>query len=372
MTDSTRVNETIDFIDTYANAPQMRRQAAAQFCRQNYPKLSLFDFGPYNTEFHALSSDMSVKHNATVAPGDKADRAKRRAIFLIWKSINKRGPDPQIVARADAAMSMATGNLDAALEDAILKASVFHSPAAAADVFTHDVMAHTRRFLTAHKVIVQGVGTGAAKFTNVANPDFTNVLNFHFQYNPSRDRFVFAGNANPNSAAHTFQTVSVPAVTWYDVPGNGGEIAPSPHADFSQILGCELVNANFMLTTQFTGCAFCWTDNGGVLRAAHVAPAKPNYTDLALPTSHPGGGNGLAQRIAAQGNAAGMANAGPAALSLFGRGAGNAPPIGGGNSFYPNANLTYATIIGRNVGGWKFYMQAIDNGGNISEARRIY
>lgn len=380
VTDSARVTETIAFINNHATSLPVRRQAAAQFCRQTYPKLSVFDFGAYNTEFHALSSAMSVKHHATVPAGNQDERATRRAIYLIWKSINKiAGPHPNIAARADAAMGMATGNLDAALVDAILKASVYHSPAAAADVFNNEVVAHPRRFLTAHKVIVLGLTRGGDKFTNPASPSFANVINFSFQYDPTNDRFVFAGNGNPNMAAHVFPTVSVPAVIWYDVPGNGGELAPSPRplADFAQILGCELTGANFMLTTQFTGCAFCWTNHGGVMRAAHVAPAKPNYVDVNLPTSHPGGGNGLASRIVAQGNAAGMANAGGpanaggAAVTVFGRGAGNAP-VAAGNPFYPNANLTYATIIGCNTAGWRFYMQAVDTGGNISEARRIY
>jgi hypothetical protein len=185
---------------------------------------------------------------------------------------------------------------------------------------------------------------------------------------------VFNGMVSAQyGAAHTFTTVSVPAVNWYDVPGNGGQQNPNVPADFSQILGCELTGANFMLTTQFTGCTFCWTNQGGMLRAAHIGPTRAGYPAANLPTSYPGGGNGVAQRMIAQANpAAGMANAQGAALHVFGRGAGNAPAIGGGNPFYPNANLGWATIIGRNAGGWKFYLQAIQAGTNqIMEARRI-
>lgn len=142
---------------------------------------------------------------------------------------------------------------------------------------------------------------------------------------------------------------------------------------FANILGCELTGATFMVTTQFTGCTFCWTNNGGMIRAMHIGPTRAGYPSAALATSYPGGGNGVATRIVAQGAGAGMANAAGAALHVFGRGAGNAPAINGGNSFYPNATLEYATIIGRNSGGgWKFYLQAIDSTThNISEARRI-
>ena len=46
--DSTRIDETIAFINNNANLRQAQRQAAAQFCRQTYPKLSPLDFGPYS------------------------------------------------------------------------------------------------------------------------------------------------------------------------------------------------------------------------------------------------------------------------------------------------------------------------------------
>ena len=87
--DQSRVNETISFINNNLNFPQVRRQAVAQFCRQTFPKLSLLDFGPYKNEFHALSGEMSVKQHATVPAGTQPERAKRRAIFLIWKVLDK-------------------------------------------------------------------------------------------------------------------------------------------------------------------------------------------------------------------------------------------------------------------------------------------
>jgi len=70
MTDQSRVTETIAFINNNPNFPVVRR-AVAQFCRQTFPKLSLFDFGPYHTEFHALSGGMSVKQHATVPAGPR-------------------------------------------------------------------------------------------------------------------------------------------------------------------------------------------------------------------------------------------------------------------------------------------------------------
>jgi len=144
-------------------------------------------------------------------------------------------------------------------------------------------------------------------------------------------------------------------------------------ANFWQILGCTLMGADFMLTTQFTGCTFCWADIENVIRAAHNGPTKAGYTDAALATSYPGGGNGVATRIIAQGAAAGMANAPGASLRVFGRGAGNAPAIGEQNPFYPNLALQYATIIGRRKNDiWKIFLQVVDTTGALSEHRRIH
>jgi hypothetical protein len=383
-TDQTRVTETINFINNNVNVSVLRRQAVAQYCRQVYPKLSLIDFGAYNTEFHGLSGEMSVKRVVTTVPaGNAAERMKRRAIFLIWKVMNKtlQGAQAQTSAKSTAAMTMPTGNLDAALADAMLKASVCASPASAADVFQTDVLHHTRRFLATHKVFVKGLPRGADKFTNLAGADFTNVLTFHFQYDCGGDRFIFNGAADARyGASHAFQTVSVPAVAWHDVAGNGGERAPRVPADFSRILGCELTGAPFMVTTQFTGCTFCWTQHMGVIRAAHIGPTKAGYPSAALATSYPGGGPGVAQRVLDQiqqaaggggGAPAAMANAAGAPLRIFGRGVGNAPPLAGGNSFYPAVNLGWATIIGRNAGQWKLYMQSVSPALQITEARRI-
>ncbi|MBV8186026.1 MAG: hypothetical protein JO339_02190 [Alphaproteobacteria bacterium] len=377
---STRVNETIDFIGTNGNFSPVRRQAVAQFCRTTYPKLSLLDFGPYSSEFHTLSSDMSVKQHATVPAGNQTERAKRRAIFLIWKSIDKAYLAGTLPA-AQAAMTMPTAQLDNVLADAMRKAAVCASAAGAADVF-NELTTAPAGFLASNRLIVLGSPKGASKFRNLNSASYTNVRDFKFQYDPVNDGFMLGVDAMGNYGAfHLVKAVSVPAIAWYDVPGNGGEQAPAQSANFAQILGCELSGANFMLTTQFTGCAFCWTtDPAGVVRAAHIGPTKPSFVDPSLATSYPGKGRALAQRMIDQGGApplgigvaAGMANAPGAALQVFGRGVGNASAVGNANPFYPDNNLKQATIIGRNAGGWELYLQTIALATNqIGEARQI-
>lgn len=364
MTDSTRVNETIAFINNYTgsnnNVTPVQRQTAAQFCRQQYPKLKLLDFGPNKHEFHTLSSDMSVKQHASVPAGSHADRAKRRAIFLIWASLKKAAPTTG--SPAQAAMTMATASLDAALAAAIKKVSVYATPGGATDVF-HEVLTNPLKFLAVHKVVVHGAVDGADKFTNLANPIHTNVLQFHFQYEVAFDRFLFHRPANPGvfGQAHICSAISVPGVPWTDVPNVG----QAPY-NFAQIVGCELTGANFMVTTQFSGCTFCWTDNG-ILRAAHIGPKKVD-TKTNVQQVYPQGGIALATRIAA----GGMANAGGAALHVFGSGFGNAPRIAGQAPFYPDVGRKYVSIIGSDIGGWKFYMQVIDDSNQISDVRQIH
>jgi hypothetical protein len=97
------------------------------------------------------------------------------------------------------------------------------------------------------------------------------------------------------------------------VPGNGGEAKRARRASFSQILGCELTGAKLVVTAQFTGCVFCWTEKDDVAWAAHIGPTKPASTDSKLDTTYRNDRNAgfrLAQDLAGQAkdDQAGMAN----------------------------------------------------------------
>jgi hypothetical protein len=385
--DSTRIDETIAFISSNNSIkaiPMVRRQAVAQFCRQTYPKLSEVDLQSYSTTFHELSREMSVKRHATPGQaGDQTDRAKRRAIVLIWKSLgkafkgNEEGDRPMLAAQA--AMTLPTGvSLDDALADAIRKASVCADQTAAGNVFTADIAANVEQFIGLNRIDVHGLVTGAEKFSDMKRLTYDNVLDCYFQYNPVADVFVFSGIKSLDyGAAHVVKAVNVPAVNWYDVPGNGGEESPVTHgnANFAHILGCELTGASFMVTTQFTGCAFCWTQQNGVVRAAHIGPTRAGFPNPSLATSYKDGGPGLAQDIIAQVNdkTAGMANARGAPLYVFGREAGNIPVKGQVNPYYQLNPLArgHGTIIGFKAGGWSLYFQAVDYSGAIVDHRRI-
>lgn len=357
-----RISETVTMIENAAGLTDLTPNICADIGRlinEQYNRLS----NENKKDFSDLSADMSVKNK--IAPGTekghKPERQKRRAIYLLWMVLGKKQNGALAMKqKAESAMRIAPGELNEAFSDVMLKAAVVASAAGAQHVF-NKLTLHPRRFIGEHRIIVLGLPAGGDRFSTAPNGDYRNVLEFYFQYNALRDRFELGGVPNAVlGGLHPFDTVSVPAVHWTTVPGAG----PSP-CNFAGILGCELTGADVMVTTQFTGCAFNWTQHGGVLRASHVSPAGGG------PGTYPGGGIALAQRVMANGT---HANAGNTPVTVFGGGAGNAL-VAEGNPFYPNtvANpIRWVTIFGVDKGGeWRFYTQVIDGNKQIIEARRI-
>jgi hypothetical protein len=346
------------------NVPDLTLAVRQQICTwvsNLYTRLSSAERQTY----HELSQSMSVSANIAprVAKGDQQQRGKRRAIFLLWKALGKaQTADGDTNLRASAAMTMPPGSLDAKFSDVMLKAAVVATSLGAQEVM-RKLELHPVQFLMQHRLFISGSTAGSDRFSIAPNGNYQNVVTFNFHYRAGTDQFVMT--SQPITAnygfAHSFSTVSVPAVHWTAVPGVGG----SPY-NFGGLLGCEVTGANFMLTTQFTGCGFCWTDNGGVLRANHISSFGGGTV------GYPGGSKALAQRLMASGA---MANAGNTPLTVFGAGAGNAP-VRTGNPFYPDPvtnKLRWVTIIGLPKGGgaWRFYTQVVDGSGNLVEARRI-
>jgi hypothetical protein len=356
---ATRVADTLTMI---SNAPDLNagiRTQIVALVNLQFPRLT----PPEKAIFQQLSGEMSVKGQigAGVAKGTSPEREKRRAIYLLWMAIGKAQTiDLFIKPRAALAMSMPAASLNAAFSDVMLKAAVVACAPGGQFVY-QELCTHPVRFLTQYPIIVLGSPAGGDRLSTAPNGNYQNALNFHFQYEAGLDRFVLGAHADGQLGAnYSFLTVSVPAVHWSQVPNAG--LAP---CNFAGVLGCELTGANFMLTTQFTGCAFNWTSYGGVLRASHISPAGGGVG------AYPGGGIALAQQVMLNGA---MANAGNTACTVFGGGAGNAP-VAAGNMFYPNTvvnAIRWVSIIGVIKGAnWRFYMQAISATMQILEARRI-
>jgi hypothetical protein len=244
----------------------------------------------------------------------------------------------------------------------MLKAAIVATPAGAQEVMGK-LKTHPVPFLTRHRLQIIGSLAGHDRFASTPDNTYQNVVRYHLQYTPGDpDQFLMSEKSETrNGAAHGFDTVCIPALHWTEVPNVGG----GPVYNFIGILGCEVAGADFMLTTTFTGCAFSWTDDRGVLRASHISPAGGG------PKAYPGGGNALARKLMANGA---MANAPGKRLTVFGAGAGNAP-VATGDPYYPDPRtkeFRWMAIIGvRQGAAWQFYAQvAVDFAGQVL-ARRI-
>ena len=156
---------------------------------------------------------------------------------------------------------------------------------------------------------------------------------------------------------------SVTAFHWT----NARYIAPPPPnigtANFANMTGIELSGANMMVTTQFTGCAFCMAEHNGSMYCAHVSPSVPSMANNIT-------GNPLALRIIATNGA--FANAGGTQVRVFGRNVGSAPNPQGYDIGPGGGSDTYMTIVGF-IGGtsYEIYSQTTKTN-RIHAVRQIY
>ena len=332
---------------------------------------------------------MSVKRQigAGIATGTDTEREQRRAIVLLWTTMGATLPNPPDVdARANQGMTLAPAALPAALNDAMLKAAVVASNAGAGHIFNTQFAANPLAFIQQHRIFIHGSAAGKANFTNALAVIAQNVLNFHFVYNAAEDRFDFREVALPaiNGGAHAFPTVSVPALHWSEVPGRGvipqPPVPPPPSAaSFQGIRGTELAGAAWMVTTQFTGCSFCYATLGAHTYAAHLSPAIPGSGLPALTGAVMAGQLMNNDPQVQPGRFINFPGVAVPVFNVFGNGVGNAAVLGG-NPFYPpkvdgavGGQMKWMSIFGRHMGGaWEIYSQSIDGANAILESRRIF
>jgi hypothetical protein len=190
-------------------------------------------------------------------------------------------------------------------------------------------------------------------------------MHFFYFYYRGRGYYKIDPTPQPNSPnCYRFNSVNVPAILWSNVPGR---TANYNAGSFAQIVPTPLQNADVMTTTQFTGCSFCFKNNGGV-NAAHIWPSDVDIPNSGLPVG-PGGTSG-AQRMAEQlcGTEAPGVTAGDfAAPALAGGnfmvyGAGHSNIVGQ-NAGYPLVppNQGYMSVIGLRRGNWTVFSQHVNN-----------
>jgi hypothetical protein len=371
---SSRYNDTLTVVRNYGGGialPLPIRNDIVTMINAQFPRLTVVQ----RTAFNQLVDNISVKGHigVGVASGTKIQRQQRRAIALLWAAIGSRGA-AGLLPQQTAAMTMAAGNLPAALDEAMFFAAAVASPAGIAHVFNNHFAANPLTFIQQHRMLIQGSTQGQNLLTAPA-PGYQNVLAFRFYYVPASQRFQLSVAAPAGIPGHQFNAVSVPALHWAQVPGRGAVASPPVVAvpppappSFAAMQGIEFAGSNWMVTTQLTGCSFCLAEQGGVTYASHITPA-PGLNGLAL-------ANQLMGLVPGVGGAVMSNHPNPALapVGVFGPGAGNLPVAFGGNAFYPAVG-TYQSmsIFGQNVGGWRIYAQVVLPGGAISmaETRRL-
>jgi hypothetical protein len=374
----TRISDTLNFIDGYA-ASGLDATCRSHICNlinARFPRATKAQ----KTAYDNLSASMSVKGAIAVKAnrGDESEREMRRAIVLIWSALAASQNEPdRVTPRISAGMTLPTGHLPAALTEAMRKASVVAHTYGAADFFNNVFAVGIGNFIATNRIFVHGSTQGSNKYKAGYVGSYQNLAMFNFYYCAQFDRFEFAFSVAPmHGASHSLQVCSVPALHWSDVPLRGAEPVPlAAGPTFAGIMGTELNGSDWMVTTQFTGCSFCYKVAGGVSYAAHISPAgiagKPIMS-----------GNDLADQLMGNvGNvgAGAFGNAGGAGqFHIFGNGNGNAGVLAG-QAFYPPKNVAgpggtmkYMTIVGHRSGGsWELYTQSMNTLDAIMEHRRF-
>lgn len=371
---TTRFDETVDYVQHRAQStvPQQVRNDIATFITGQYHHSLI-----HHTSYDDVAGGMSVRVNLTpgVGRGSTDEREQRRAIYLLWSAIGGVGLAPEVQAHRDESMSAAPNALPALLDKAMLVAAAKASAAGIAWVYTQNLVTHPQRFLRTYLININGAIAGRDKYKANGNAPWTNQVTYHFFYDAGTDTFQFQPTALPGVAAqHQVVAASVPALHWSDVNGRGNVMQPTQQAPsgFDQMFATDLTGSSLMLTTQLTGCVFCYMGTGATVWASHVLPMNMTPATLADQLL------GNAQHVQG-GDFANFPNAPHPPLRVFGMTRGNAT-VTNGNQFYPQRSVVtapgtckYVSVLGLNTTGqsWRIYTQTVSSAGTIMEVRRL-
>ncbi len=331
-TSTQRIADTRNYLQNTNLVTAPERAAADQLVQAFMA--AAHPLGVMSPGYDALSTSLSLGKHVFEDPR----REMARALFLLWTAIRHFDgtftfPKTQI---GQISFSTVRQQLASYIRKAGCVLDQVNGGHAGADAALLELQANPLNFLRFSKVVVRGSGNH--------NPVAAqNIRPCSFFYEPARDRYVFAvDNGVFPAYAAQIQVESVTAFHWTDPRYVPALVPPALHdintVNFNTLRGFQLSGAHIMVTTQFTGCAFCMAENGGMMYCAHVSPAgvpnrAPNTT-----------GNILARKIMATGQ---MQNAGGVAPRVFGRNIGS-PPNGGGYDIGPGGggNTIYMTVLG--------------------------
>ena len=362
--DTQRITDTLNFLQNTNIVTNAERTPAYQLALAYVN--ARFPVGNAATPaYHQFSQSMSLGYHALSDPNQRRQMA--RALFLLWKAIQDH--DPQFPMPQQNAAQINQATVERKLRNYIRKArcvydSIHGGNAGATHVLTQVLPLNPLQFLEKNNVFI--AGSGALDATQAPR----NVQPAVFFYAPGRDRYEFQVNGFGGNGIAALNVESVTAFHWtnarYLPPPLPPAVPPPPNlatADFSSMTGIELSGANMMVTTQFTGCAFCMAEHNGSMYCAHVSPSVPGMAPNVT-------GNPLARRIVATHGA--FANAGGTQVRVFGRNFGSAPNPQGYDIGQGGGNDTYMTIVGF-PGGNSYDIYSQTTRGNVIRAtRKIY
>lgn len=355
-----RITDTLNFLQNIATplvAPGERtpaHQLAQAFITARFPA------GAASPGYQAFANSLSLGYHLRNDPHHRRNMA--RALFLLWHAI--RHHDGQFPFPRATIGQITQATVERQLASYIRKARCVWDETHGGHAGATQVLAVFQNaplaFLQDNKVYVRGSGT-----FNAMNPQ--NVQPCQFFYDTARDRFVFyvGGPGQPGGAP--IQVESVTAFHWTNARYVPAPIPPALHniatANFANLTGFQLSGAHIMVTTQFTGCAFCMAENAGVMYCAHVSPWVQS-------AQHNTDGTTLATRVLANGQ---MQNAGGVAPTVFGRNIGSAPNVGGYNIPGGGGAATYMTVVGFAGGtSYQIYSQTTVNNAIFGAPTQIY
>jgi hypothetical protein len=348
----TRVNETIDFI--VGGVPPTERATVRSYLNARIQGMT------GGGSVKGISDPMSM--NDLVNRGTEPERKMRRAIILLESVVMT--PSPTAPAVKGLGAGALPGRYNPLLEALRLLADQDRGGANLLRDKFNELTANPVPFLTNNLLLIFG-----------SNQNGLMNQYFVFEYTMGVPKFKFL-TARPGTASrcYTVPVLNVPAVLWSNVPGRTDD----PDAgSFATINGTHLTGATVMVTTQFSGCSFCFKDHGGQVYAAHIWPDDADVEDSGMPVAHGhGGGTRMARQLAGL-EAPGVTGgdfAAPAPgggnFEVYGTGYSN---VGGQAGGYPvRVGNDWMTLIGlRHGGNWTFYSQHVQNGA-ITRAVQVH
>jgi hypothetical protein len=359
--DVQRVTDTLAFLQNTALVTPAERTPAWQLATNYVNAVHNNQLAP---AYHVFSQSLAL--GVHVINDTNQCRHMARALFLLWKAMHHY--DSKFVVPLINASQINQATVDVMLTSYIRKARCLHdrlngNNAGAAHVLAQFAL-NPLAFLSHNKVFIAG-----ASFLDAGQAP-QNILACKFEYSPHHDRYVFGVRQAVPAGGIGIQVDSVTAFHWTDqryvrrplIPTHPPPVIGA--TNFQNMSGIELSGLHPMVTTQFTGCAFCMAEDAGSMYCAHVSPA--GVPKMAPNTDGPT----LARRITATNGV--FANANNAAVRVFGRNAGSGPNAAGYNLGIGGGATDYMTIVGFPGGTSYQIFSQTTRAARIAAVRRIF